>query len=443
MKIIVIGGGAAGMSAASKAKRENPDAEVIVYEKDKYFSFGLCGIPYYVAGKVSHLEDLIALKPEQISKRGIEALPFHNVLEIYPHKKYIKVRDIKSSEVVEEHFDRLIIASGSEAIKLEGFTGDGIFYLHTLDDGYRLREFIASENPKTACIVGGGYIGLEMADALNSLGIKVRVIEKMDHILPNFDIDMVEIAESRLLDSGVEIMTGTSVEGVETSPAGKRVYTENNHIDCDFVIVSAGVKPSSELAKKSKIPLGKFGGVLTNNKMETDQFGIFAAGDCIEVKHILTRKNVYIPLGTTANKTGRIAGENAAGGNDNFSGIAGTGIFRSIGFDMSVTGLTERWAKGEGLNAISSTITGLNKAHYMPDKEKLTIKLVFDKNKGKIFGAQMIGRGVERINVIAAAIQGNFTIEDIRRIDFAYSPPFATVWDALLISANRAIKEVV
>jgi len=443
MRIIVIGGGAAGMSAASKAKREKPDAKVVVYEKDRYFSFGLCGIPYYVAGKVRHLEDLIALKPEQISKRGIEALPFHNVLEIYPHKKYIKVRDIKSSEVREEHFDRLIIASGSEAIKLEGFAGRGIFYLHTLDDGYKLKEFITSENPKNACIVGGGYIGLEMADALNSLGLKVRIIEKMDHILPNFDTDMAEIAESRLREKGVEINAGTSVEGVENASTGKRVYTEKNHIDCDFVIVSAGVKPLSELAKKSRIPLGKFGGMLTDSKMKTDQFGIFAAGDCIEVKHILTRKNVYIPLGTTANKTGRIAGENAAGGNDNFSGIAGTGIFRSIGFDMSITGLTERLAKEEGLNAISSTITGLNKAHYMPDKEKITIKMVFDKSNGKVYGAQMVGRGVERINVVAAAIQGNATIEDIRRVDFAYSPPFATVWDSLLIAANQAIKEVV
>ena len=437
MRIIVIGGGAAGMSAAARAKRTNPSADVVVYEEGRFLSFGLCGIPYFISDEVKTIDHLVALSDEQIKKKGIEFHRYHRVIEIRPHRKQVVVRDTKERETRIEHFDRLVVASGAETLKISNVQGENIFYLRTLEDAQNLKDFIKHNSPRNAVVVGGGYIGMEMADAFNTIGMNVTLIEKLPWILPQFDRDMAEHARKKLEEAGITVRTGETVEGID----GKTLYTDRGRIDFDLALVSIGIKPRTELVQSARIETGSTGGIKVDSRMKTNQFSIYAAGDCIQVKHIVSGRDVYIPLGTTANKTGKVAGDNAAGGELVFSGVSGTGIFRTGWFDMAVTGLTETQADALGIKVKSVTISSLNKAHYMPESDKIVVKVVFKEN-GELVGAQLMGRGVERVNIFATAIKGKMNLIDMAGIDLAYSPPFAPVWDPVLIAVNQALKEV-
>ena len=446
MKLLVIGGVAAGMSAASKARRVMPDMEITVFEKTGYVSYGSCGLPYFIGGLIKEPEDLLAYPIDFFrKKRGIDVRIHHFVKKILPMENKIIVEDLEQNKTEDYKYDKLVISTGAYAKVPDDLTNnrDGIFTLRTVEDGINLRAFIRKNHPQKVVIIGAGNIGIEMVDIFHSLSIKTTVVEKLPQILPNLDSDMAELVEKHLENYGIEIIKSTGVKSFTGNGRVSRVILEDGReISTDFVLVSIGAAPGSSLARDAGIETGKFNGIKVTEKMETSEKDIYAAGDCIEVKNIITNQDVYLPLGTTANKTGKIAGENAAGGNAVFSGIAGTNILKTIDTEVAKTGLSLKEASGFGFNADFAIIKGLNRAHYYPGHKQLWLKIIFEKKTGKLLGAQIVGEGAsQRIDVFTAALYANFTVNDLSQLDISYAPPFAPVWDPLLIGANQAVKK--
>lgn len=446
MKLLVIGGVAAGMSAASKARRLMPDMDITVFEKTGYVSYGSCGLPYFIGGYVKNPEDLLAYPIDFFrKKRNIDVRIYHLVKEIVPPENKITVENLEQNRVEEYKYDKLVISTGAYARVPEDLTENkkGVFTLRNVEDGINLRSFIQKNKPQSAVIIGAGNIGIEMVDIFNLLNIKTIVVEKLPQILPHLDSDMAELVENHLKDHGVEIIKSTGVKSLGGNGVVNSIILEDERkIDTDFVLISTGAAPSSSLARDAGIETGRFNGIRVNEKMETSEKNIYAAGDCIEVKNIITNQDVYLPLGTTANKTGKIAGENAAGGNAIFAGISGTSILKTIDLEVAKTGLNIGEASASGFDADFVMIKSLNKAHYYPGHKYLWLKIVFEKKTGKLLGAQIVGEGAsQRIDVITAALYGNLTVKDLSQLDISYAPPFAPVWDPILIGANQAVKK--
>ncbi|OQX52099.1 MAG: hypothetical protein B5M53_09405 [Candidatus Cloacimonas sp. 4484_209] len=448
MKLIVIGGVAAGMSAASKARRIMPEMEISVFEKTGYVSYGSCGLPYFIAGLIKEPEDLLAYPIDFFrKKRNIDVKIHHLVEKIEHKKKHIQVKDLSNNKTTIYTYDKLVIATGAHAGVPRGLNEkkEGVFMLRTVEDGILLRSFIKKNHLRKVVIVGAGNIGIEMVDVFHLLNMEITVVEKLPQVLPNLDGDMATLVEEHLKNYGVHIIKST---GVKTF-TGEKIVTgvileDETELKTDLVLIATGAFPSVSLAKDAGIEVGGFGGIKVNGKMETSLNDIYAAGDCIEVKHIITNKGTYLPLGTTANKTGRIAGENAAGGNAVFTGIAGTNILKTIDMEIAKTGLNTKEAEMEGYNSDSVLIKSLNRAHYYPGHKFIWLKIIFDKKTGKLLGAQIVGEGAsQRIDIFTAAIYGKFTVKDLSRLDISYAPPFAPVWDPVLIAANNAIKKII
>jgi len=447
MKLLVIGGVAAGMSAASKARRTNPDMDITVFEKTGYVSYGSCGLPYFIGGFVKNPEDLLAYPIDFFrEKRKIDVKIHHFVKKILPSEKKILAKNLETNELKEYEYNKLVISTGAYASippNLE-VKKRGIFKLRTVEDGIALRSFIRKNHPRKVAIIGAGNIGIEMVDIFHSLDMEITVIEKLPYILPNLDPEMAELVEKHLNKYGIHIIKGTGVKSFGGKNAVDKVILEDNReIETDFVLISAGASPNSSIAKEAGIETGKWGGIKVNERMETSIKDIYAAGDCIEVKNIVTGKDVYLPLGTTANKTGRIAGENVAGGMAVFKGVAGTNILKTIDIEVAKTGLNMKEVSKTGYKLDAVLIKTLNKAHYYPGHKQLWVKIVFEKKGGRILGAQIIGEGAsQRIDVFTAALYGKFTVKDLSKLDISYAPPFAPVWDPILIAANQAIKKL-
>jgi NADPH-dependent 2,4-dienoyl-CoA reductase/sulfur reductase-like enzyme len=439
-KLVIVGGCAAGMSAASSARRTNPDLEIVVFESSGFVSYGSCGLPYYIAGTVKSHEDLIVYTPDFFrEKRNIQVHIKHRVESIDPNGKRIEVRDLERDETIQEEFDRLVIATGGLPVipPIQGADLDHVFTVRKVEDGLAIKDFIARHSPSRAAIVGGGYIGLEMAEALKRVGLEVTLVEKLPYLL-GADEEISEIVEGELVDNGVKLMKGAEVEEIRL----RGVITSAGDVPADVVIMSVGVRPNVELARMARINIGTTGAIEVDRRMCTSHPSIFAAGDCAQVKNLVTNKPDYIPLGTTANKQGRVAGINAAGGDASFEGVVGTSVTKVFDLEVARTGLTERRAREFGFLPVSSLITAGSRAHYYPGGAKVTIKLVVDRRTRRVIGAQMVGaEGVaKRIDVIATAIQAGVTVDQLYNLDLSYAPPFAPVWDPILIAARLAIK---
>ena len=442
-RLVVVGGVAAGMSAASKARRVNGDLEIIVYEKTSFVSYGACGLPYYIQGLIAHHRELLARTPEQFAKRGIQVFTRHEVTRIDLENRSVEVRNLEDGTVFHTPFDRLVLTTGGHAARppIPGIELEQIYTVRTVEDGIALRTFIEEAHPRQAVIVGGGYIGLEMAEALTARGLQVTVLEMLPQVLPNLDREMTEPVVAELERHGVALRLEHRVEAFEgTGGKVRAVRAAGTLFPADLVVLAVGVRPSVALAREAGIALGPTGAVAVDDHMRTNVEGVFAAGDVAEAYHRVTGRPAYIPLGTTANKQGRVAGENAAGGDAIFHGIVGTAAVKVFDLEVARTGLTEREASEMGLEVRSTTITHGSQAHYFPGGGPLRVKLVYQPD-GRLLGAQMVGRGAaKRIDVIAAALYGGWAVEDLTRLDLSYAPPFAPVWDPILVAANVATR---
>ena len=447
-RLVVIGGVAAGMSAASSAKRLRPEMEVTVLEKDEYISYGACSLPYYISDEIKDIKSLLALTPESAEKeRGIRVNTRHEALSVDKNTKEVVAKDLQNEKEARFPYDKLVLATGGLPIvpELPGVDLKNIFTIRTLDDGLAIKGYADEEQPERAVIVGGGYIGMEMSESLRKRGMKVTVLEKMDRVLGTMDEEITGVVERKLADEGVELQKETSVEGFEGEEGvARRVITDRGSFDADLVLLAVGVRPNTELAQGAGVELGARGAIAVDEYLRTNVPEIFAAGDCAETLHLVTCKKVYIPLGTTANKQGRIAGENAAGLNSVFEGVVGSAVTKVFDLEVARTGLTTLEADKEGYDHFSSTIRGWSRSRAYPAGKPVTVTYVVERGSGRLLGAQMVGEeGVaHRIDTLAAALYSGMTVDEVARLDLAYAPPFASVWDPILIAANVALKKL-
>ncbi len=439
-RLVIIGGVAAGMSAAAKAKRSRPDLEVIAFEKTHYVSYGACGLPYFIAGEIERVEDLVARTPEQFKKQGIAALTRHEVVGVDYENREVLVRDLEGGETRKERFDYLVISTGASPVRLAlpGADLPGVFTLRTPEDGLAIREWL--NRARRAVVVGGGYVGLEMAEAFRKRGLAVTVVEARDRVMPQLDPEISEIVGEALVRSGVEVVTGARVEGFTGEGALGAVVTSQGTIDADLALVSVGIRPNVALAEQMGVRLGPTGAIAVDEKLRTNLPGVWAAGDVAESVHLVTGEPYWLPLGDVANKHGRTAGAVIAGEDVTFKGVVGSAISKVFDLAVAVTGLTEERARQAGFDVRSVMIKSRDRAHYMPGGHPLFVKLVYEGNSGRLLGAQIVGGGSDalRVDVVATLIHQGATVEDLRRLDLAYAPPFSPVWDPLLIAANQA-----
>ncbi|MTI94777.1 MAG: pyridine nucleotide-disulfide oxidoreductase [Firmicutes bacterium] len=440
MDVVVIGAVAAGMSAASKAKRTEPEARVRVFGREDNVSYAACGLPYYIGDVVQDQAQLIARTQEEFARQGIEVNVGHEVKKILPKERQLLVLDASGEEQT-VNYDKLVICTGARPVLPPIGNSDlaNIFTVSSIPDSEAVRAAIEA-GAKRAVIVGGGYIGLEMVEALRLKGLEVSVIERSEQIAGTIDPEMAKIVRDYLLAEGVDVQTGVAVEEFIGEETVRGVRTNQGTVPCDLAIIAVGVAPNSELARDAGIELGVRGAIRVNRRMETNLPDIYAAGDCAVAWHELYQDNTYIPLGTTANKQGRIAGENVVGGQAEFAGIVGTGIVKVMELGIGRTGLSNREAETLGKELLSVRVEVNNRAGYYPQAGKGTVKLLFD-HEGKVWGAQMVGSDnfAKRIDVLAAAIQSGCSLQQLAGLDLSYSPPFSPVWDPVLVAANVAL----
>jgi NADPH-dependent 2,4-dienoyl-CoA reductase/sulfur reductase-like enzyme len=415
---------------------------VVLYEQGDAVSYGVCEIPYHISGEVK-AEDLSAFTPEKLrTTRRIDARVLHRVEEIQPHRRTLRVRNLRDGTSSEERFDRLVIATGSRPRRL-GFEGEesrNVFRVKALNEGYALRKFIGEEHPRTAVIVGGGYIGMEMADAFRSLDIDVTVLHNSSLPMKSLERETRERVREELEKNGVRFVGMAQTGGFVRGRDGKvtHVVTAEGSFEAGIVVVAIGVDPNTDLARGAGIRTGARGGIQTDQRQQTSADNIYAAGDCCEVKNLVTGRQVYIPLATIASKAGWTAGENAAGGNAVFRGALRAIAVRVFGLEVAQVGASEEDAREAGFETVCETVTGWSRVAVMPGSERVTVRLIADRKSQRLLGANVFGRegAVLRANTLAAAIHQKVTIGDMQQWDLAYSPPFTPLWDPLLVAAN-------
>lgn len=441
-RLIVVGGVAAGMSAASKAQRTRKDLEIVVYEQSGFVAYGSCGFPYFIKGEIPRVEDVVARTPAQFAKQGVQAMVHHQVLAVDPAARTLRVRNLATSEEFSDRWDRLILTTGGTAARppLPGMDLPGIFTLRTVEDAVAIRQWLTERRPRRGVIVGGGYIGLEMAEALSAHGVRLDVVEMLPQVLPNMDAEMAAHVQEELVRQGVTLHLERAVQAFEGRDRVQAVVAGGERSPAEIVIFSIGVRPSVALARQAGIALGSTGAVAVDDHQRTNAPNVWAAGDVAEARHLITGRPAYVPLGTTANKQGKVAGTNAAGGDEIFAGIVGTAVVKVFDLHAAQTGLTEKLAREGGSDVAAVTITANSRASYMPGKSPIHVKLVFERGSQKLLGAQIVGReGVaKRIDTVAAALQAGWTTHDLAALDMAYAPPFSPAWDPLLVAANAA-----
>ena len=444
--LVVIGGVAAGMSAASKARRLQPDLPVVVFEKSEYVSYGACGIPYYLSDVIPDHNKMVIRTPEYYDERlGITVLIHHEVMFIDVENKTLQVKKVKTGEIFEQPYSKLVYATGARPIvpELPGVDLPGVFTLRSLRDGQNVKDALSSPTVRRVVIVGAGYIGLEVAENLRLLNKEVQIVEKAERLLVNFDAEFSQFVCDELEKHDVQIHTGEGLVAFRGDGRVESVVTEKGEYPCDMAILCIGVRPNCELASKAGIKVGFRGAVVIDRQMQTSASDIYAAGDCAETYHRLLEKNVYIPLGTTANRQGRLAGQNACGEPESFAGVLGTSVAKVFDLAVSIAGLTEEGARNAGFDALSTTVTTLDHAIYYPNPRKIRIKLVYDRKTSKLLGGQIVGHeGVaHRADILATAITTGMTLNEFAEVDMCYAPPYKGVWEALTVAANVAETE--
>lgn len=439
-KILIIGGVAAGATAAAKARRISPDAQITMLEAGADISFANCGLPYFIGGDIKSRSKLILQSPESFKEQYNVDVHTHTLVSAIDRNAHtVKARDIRSGELKTFTYTKLILAQGGRPITptLPGANFEQVFTLWTLEDMDKITHFLDEKKPKTAVVVGGGFIGLEMVEALVKRGLKVSVIEMMPHVMSLMEPETAGFIENELLSYGVGIHTGTGVTEITT----KAVKLDNGKlIDADMVLLSIGVRPTLQLAKEAGLELGEAGGLLVNAHLQTNDPDIYAAGDMVEIEHRVNGKKVRIPLAGPANRQGRIAAENALGGNHAYKGAIGTSVVRVFEAVAGITGLSLKQARAVGIDADAVVVHKEHHTSYYPGAENVTAMIVYDKNTGVILGGQTAGyKGADkRLDIIATATAAKLSVSDLADIDFAYSPPIGTANDAVNMAAYTA-----
>lgn len=441
MRVVIIGGVAAGMSAAAKLKRMKPDYEVVVYEKTDVVSFGACGLPYFVGGFFDDPQNMIARAPEKFVESGIDLKIFHEVTSIDTDSKKLKVQDVKNGEIFEDSYDKLMIATGASSIipPIKNVKLENVSTLKSLDDGIKVKELMNRDEIKKVAIIGAGFIGLEAVEAAKKLGKEVVVFQLEDRILPQvFDKELTDILEEEIKNHNVDLRLQEIVSELVGEEKVKKVITNKGEYDADLVIIATGVRPNTAFLKDSKVNLLPNGAIIVDEFGKTSVEDIYAAGDCATIKNIVTGQDSYVPLATGANKLGRIVGENLAGANNSFQGSLGSSCIKVMDMEAASTGLTEVQAEKLGIKVKSKFISDFNQTNYYPGRNKMYVKLVYDADTKVILGGQVAGYkdAVQRCNVIAASIFGKLTTSQLGMLDLCYAPPFARTWDILNVAGN-------
>ena len=440
-RLLVIGGVAAGPKAAAKARRCDPEMEIVVYQEEDDISYAGCGLPYYVSGVIRDREELISRTPGKFAQDGIKILKNRKIEKIDLQNSTLTGRRVGSGETFTDRFDRLVIATGAYPIrpKIEGIDLANVFYLRSIFDADAVFERIRPKSIRNVVIAGGGYIGLEMAESLVRLGKKVTIVELAPQILTLFDEDFAGILQQYLEKKGVTIFTSEGIQALK-GREGKvtHVQTVAHQLEADAVLMSLGIRPQVELAKQAGLKIGETGAVWVNEKMETSAEGVYAAGDCAETTHLVTGKKVWIPLGSTANKQGRVVGVNVCGGSATFPGVMGTTVFKTFDFNVAKTGLSMREAEKEGFHPVQAVVRGFDRAHYYPGRKESALKVIADKETGRILGGQAVGEGPSDkfIDILAMALHGKMNCQQLAAVDLAYAPPYSPVLSPIIVAAN-------
>ncbi|ASW56540.1 FAD-dependent oxidoreductase [Plantactinospora sp. KBS50] len=448
-RLLVIGGDAAGMSAASQARRRRgpADLEIVAIERGHFASYSACGIPYWIGGLVPERDALIARTPDTFrAEHDVDVRLRHEVFAIDLGRREVSIRDLDTGAQTREWFDQLVYAAGATPRKPPWARTDtaGIFGVQTLDDASALRAWLDAEpRPRQAVVVGGGYIGVEMAEAMIQRGLSVTLVEHGDQPLSTVDPDMGALVRDAMRDLGIDLRTGCAVTGLhERDGRVHAVQTSEGTLPADLVVLGVGVRPNTRLAADAGLPIGVTGGIRVDLQMRVlGMDRIWAAGDCVETVHRLTGQPVHVPLGTHANKQGRVAGLNIGGGYATFPGVVGTAVTRVCNLEVARTGLLEREAEAAGYQFVSTKIESTNRAGYFPGAQPMTVKLIADKRSGQLLGAQIVGRSeaAKRIDALAVALWNYMTVDDMAGLDLGYAPPYAPVWDPVLIAARKAV----
>lgn len=440
---VVIGGDAAGMSAASKAKRDNPELDVIVFEKGEWVSYGACGLPYYVKGEIEELEEIISVPEERfIEERNIDLRTDHEVVEIDTGKKTVTVDNPDAT--IEQSYDSLLIATGASAIvpPFDGVELDDIYTIHDPPSGRAIRNALErpeADRPETVGIVGGGYIGIEMAEAFRGQGLDVHVFEMLDHVLNPFGDMVAEEVEEELRDNDVSLHLDTRVEGFEGNDVVEAVRTEDETVPVDMVVVGVGVEANSALAAEAGIDVGDTGAIAVDEYGETSAPDVYAAGDCAEAEHVVTGEPDHVPLALTANRAGRAIGQTIAGDPTPTGPIAGTAVVKAFDLEAGRTGIIdEERAREAGFDPVSVAITSASRAGYYPGGSAVEIELFADRESERVIGAAMVGEeGVtKRIDTVTTALYAGMDVEQVEYLDLSYAPPFGPTWDPVLTAAK-------
>ncbi|MRN60506.1 MAG: hypothetical protein FIO03_00415 [Nitrosopumilales archaeon] len=456
-RIVIIGGVAAGTSAASKAKRIDPNADVKIIQEESVVSYAACGIPYVIEGVINNFEELIERPPDVFkSKYDIDVIVNTRAHKIDSFRKQVHATDLQSGKDTIFDYDFLVVATGARAVvpNIKGVNQKGVFFIRNYSDGVKINDSTRTRDVHSSIIAGAGLIGLEMVEAFKKRGhtgrgdMDVTVVEMADHILPSLlDKNMAKIVERELEANGVKIILGERVEeilGRDGQIKGIRTSAKRN-IDSDFIVLGTGVRPNSEIARDAGVELGYANAIKVDEYMRTNIPDIFAAGDCATARNYITNKDTYVPLGTTANKQGRVAGENVAGGNTRFRGIAGSAITKVFDLFIGKTGLTSEEGIRNGFDPVEEVIESITRAGYYPGNKPIWIKIVADRKSGRVLGSQIVGgEGVkERIDLIALALLLKADIRDLASYDACYVPPASPVWEPINIAASQTAKLVI
>ena len=435
MKVVIIGGVAGGATAAARIRRLDEQAEIIVFERSGFISYANCGLPYYIGGTIEDENNLTLQTPESFWRRfRVKVNVHHEVIAIHPDNKTVTVKNLENGKIFTESYDKLLLSPGAKPIKprFEGIDSDKIFTLRTVEDTLRLKKYTDEYEPKSAVVVGGGFIGIEVAENLHDLGINITLVEATDQLMAPFDRDMASFIHAEILKNGIHLMLDTMVEGFADTDCGIDVKLKNaSTLHTDMVVMAIGVAPETTLAKDAGIKLGIKGSIVVNDKMETSIPDVYAVGDAVQIKNFVTDKDTLISLAGPANKQGRIAADNICGGNSHYNGGQGSSVIKIFDMTAAATGINEKTAKSLGIATDKVILSPMSHAGYYPGGKMMTMKVLFEKESYRILGAQIVGfDGVDkRIDVLATAIRAGIKAYELTELDLAYAPPYSSAKD--------------
>ena len=435
MKVIIVGGVAGGATAAARIRRLDEQAEITVFERSGYISYANCGLPYYIGDVITDPEELTLQTPESFFKRfRIHMKIHHEVISIHPERKTVSVKNLENGEIFEENYDKLILSPGAKPTqpKLSGVDINKLFTLRTVEDTFRIKEYMNKNHPKSAVLAGGGFIGLELAENLRELGMDVTIVEQSKQLMNPFDPDMASMIHNEMRKHGIKLVLGYTVEGFKEKDNGVEVLLKDHlSLHADMVVLAIGVTPDTALAKEAGLKLGIKESIVVNDRMETSVPDIYAAGDAVQVKHYVTGEDALISLAGPANKQGRIIADNICGGDSRYLGSQGSSVIKVFDMTAAITGINETNAKKSGLEVDTVILSPMSHAGYYPDGKVMTMKVVFEKETYRLLGAQIIGyEGVDkRIDVLAAAIHAGLHAIQLKDLDLAYAPSYSSAKD--------------